>query len=566
MSNVFIPAGIRDKATRDTLIAIVKQLSNGNVTIAATPPNSYDPGAVGDIIYASSNSSIWIFDGDEWTQGPIGPTGPTGPAGPAGADGATGTDGADGSDAIRYASRRLYIASTSTPVTPSATITWSTGALSNITSGWSLTAPTKIATSTTDVYFSDILFVDSTAPFTTTVATGTTPIEGTSFSGLVTFNSGDFSLDGSTITSIDGGNITAGSLSGGSGGAITAGTPPTGSQEGFSLNLTNGKMTLGDATNYVNWNGTDLAVKGSISADSITSGTISTDRLELDSLMLSINSNGQLTLGDAVISQLNFFTGTELTSSDTGYAVLNGYPSFNNIVASDYISAGETLIVPSGFWVWSNSTSSPAITMDVNNGTLVNLGRISGKGGGPGSAGGTAISVTGSNVAIINGLRSLIAGGGGGGGTNGGGGAGQSTIGLASVTPSSTGSVVIGQCGGTFGCCTIFGTRNVGLGGPQGGGGHAGTTNIAGSCYATGNANNPGPNQLNTSSSGVPVAGVGASGGSVLNSGSNFFGQGSGGGGGWGNTGLGAGAGAGGAAITGTYVSYTDDGTTYGAI
>ena len=33
MSNVFIPASIRDKAIRDTLIAIVKQLSNGNVTI-----------------------------------------------------------------------------------------------------------------------------------------------------------------------------------------------------------------------------------------------------------------------------------------------------------------------------------------------------------------------------------------------------------------------------------------------------------------------------------------------------------------------------------------------------
>ena len=37
--------------------------------------------------------------------------------------------------------------------------------------------------------------------------TGSTPKEGISFSGLVTFNSGNFALDGSTITSIDGGNI-----------------------------------------------------------------------------------------------------------------------------------------------------------------------------------------------------------------------------------------------------------------------------------------------------------------------------------------------------------------------
>jgi len=81
MANVFIPAGIRDKAIRDTLIAIVRQLgnpTNANVQISAEPPNTYDAGTVGDIIYASSDSSIWIFDGTVWAQGPSGPSGDDG--------------------------------------------------------------------------------------------------------------------------------------------------------------------------------------------------------------------------------------------------------------------------------------------------------------------------------------------------------------------------------------------------------------------------------------------------------------------------------------------------------
>lgn len=124
--------------------------------------------------------------------------------------------GYDGSDGPRFATRRFYRAwDGGVPPVPTATITWSTGnAVSTGTYAqyWSLTPPTQIAGSTTIVYFSDMFFVDTSGSATTTAATGSTPKAGTSFSGLVTFNSGDFKLDGSTITTIDGGNITAGSL------------------------------------------------------------------------------------------------------------------------------------------------------------------------------------------------------------------------------------------------------------------------------------------------------------------------------------------------------------------
>ena len=73
MANVFIPAGIRDKATRDTLIAIVKELNhtNANIRISATSPNPYDTGSIGDIIYASDTDSIWVFTGTLWEKSRI---------------------------------------------------------------------------------------------------------------------------------------------------------------------------------------------------------------------------------------------------------------------------------------------------------------------------------------------------------------------------------------------------------------------------------------------------------------------------------------------------------------
>lgn len=133
-----------------------------------------------------------------------------------GYDGATGGPGPTGPPAPRFITRRLYASSsTGTPGSPSATLTWATLALSGITAGsptasWSETAPTAIANSSILVYFSDLLFSDTTGSASTSAATGTSPTEGIGFSGLVSFNSGSgaFILNGTgAITTIDGGNI-----------------------------------------------------------------------------------------------------------------------------------------------------------------------------------------------------------------------------------------------------------------------------------------------------------------------------------------------------------------------
>ena len=127
-----------------------------------------------------------------------------------------GNDGNDGAPAPRSLSRRVYYSSSSgAPSSPTATVTWATLVLSGLAAGWSETAPTASATSTTLIYFSDLIFTDDTGIATTSSDTGSTPIEGTSFSGIVTFDNGDFALDGNTVTGIDGSNLSDTSITGG---------------------------------------------------------------------------------------------------------------------------------------------------------------------------------------------------------------------------------------------------------------------------------------------------------------------------------------------------------------
>lgn len=130
-------------------------------------------------------------------------------------NGTNGQDGDDGADAPRLAQRIIYTnpAVATAPSAPAATVTWSTGALSGMSSGWSESPPTQSATSSDSVYSSVVVFNDTSGSATTTTATGATPVKATEFSGLVTFSSGDFVTGGSTITNIDGGNITTGSIS-----------------------------------------------------------------------------------------------------------------------------------------------------------------------------------------------------------------------------------------------------------------------------------------------------------------------------------------------------------------
>lgn len=99
-------------------------------------------------------------------------------------------------------------------------------------------------------------------------------------------------------------------------------------------------------------------------------------------------------------------------------------------------SARLVMTVPSGSWIYSGSTGSPALTVNTNETKVINYGKIIGKGGnggrggyGGGGAGGPAIQINNTNCTIQNQGGAYIAGGGGGGGGgqrngNGGGGGG----------------------------------------------------------------------------------------------------------------------------------------------
>ena len=149
--------------------------------------------------------------------------GTKGQKGQEGVDGAKGQKGDGGLGAPKVATKRAYIlytptttAGTDVPASPTMTFTWSSNSASfspSSVSGyaWSLTAPTKIINSTQNVYFSDFN-LNGAVGATTTTATGTTAKQGVSFEGVVTFQSGNFELDGGVVTSIDGGNLVTDSV------------------------------------------------------------------------------------------------------------------------------------------------------------------------------------------------------------------------------------------------------------------------------------------------------------------------------------------------------------------
>lgn len=269
----------------------------------------------------------------------------------------------------------------------------------------------------------------------------------------------------------------------------------------------------------------------------------------------------------------------------TNEGTINGRENRKQIVASSFISSGQTLRIPAGFWVWSDDIAVAALTVDIPC-TIENLGNIIGKGGAGGTKSGTgtttvapenggpAISVTSAGVTIVNGSSAYIAGGGGGGhgntgsgnqdnspfGCSGGGGAGG---GIGGGSTGGSGGV-IGQSGGDGASDSSRDQPHApGRGGGAGGGGGGSLSATSGSDRATGGGGGrilPG-----VGGQGCYISSYGASGGSAGNvGGTGTTSAHASGGGGWGAAG-GGGGGTGGAAISGTVVSLTDDGTIYGA-
>ena len=286
-----------------------------------------------------------------------------------------------------------------------------------------------------------------------------------------------------------------------------------------------------------------------------------------------------------------------LTSGGT----VNGQAQRQEITVSSFISSGGTLRIPSTMWVWSDSTSTAALTIDIPC-TIINDGKIIGKGGqgghgntvisnsssnakGNGGDGGIAIKINSSvsGVTITNSSGAYIAGGGGGGGSSGvepqnsyaggGGGAGGGNGG-------SGGGVGTGNVGGTGGVLNATGGQHIGNPISSAPGGQAGGFGVSSSGEDKRSAGGGGggrflPGSSSTSNSAYVQGGNGGSAGSNGGSGGNS-GK-SGGGGGWGAAG-GNGyraafgtndcqGGGGGKAVEDSANSYTlnNSGTIYGA-
>ena len=253
------------------------------------------------------------------------------------------------------------------------------------------------------------------------------------------------------------------------------------------------------------------------------------------------------------------------------------------------------ITINSGVYLWSDDTSVGGLTISsafnglltvTNNGYIIGRGGNGGNGGGSaGQNGGPAIKNSATGVILTNASGAFIAGGGGGGGGGwrgaGGGGAGGGTGGTGSGWGSGTSGA--GGAGGAIGQVGSNGQRlqsgkaAEGKGGGAGGGGATGEDNGSRQGYmdgAGGGGRILGAGATGGDGGGWREADTGGDGGANGSAGANGRSQygsedGGGGGGGWGaNGGNGApysNRGLGGAAISGTSISVTHNGTIYGS-
>jgi len=300
----------------------------------------------------------------------------------------------------------------------------------------------------------------------------------------------------------------------------------------------------------------------------------SSGQISLNDVNVELGNSGtaQIGLGDSAVRDLFDVASGEIEMSDgygkasetvlTNEGTINGQSNRKEITVSNFISAGGTLVVPSGFWVWSDDLSTPAMIVDVAC-TIKNNGKIIGKGGqNNGTPGGDAIDITSSGVTIINYSGSYIAGGGAGGGQGqnglGGGGAGGG--------PGTDRASYTGGAGGVLNAAGGNGDGGQpGYGGGAGGGGAG--------FYWSGAGSGGGGGRI-LPGSGGSGGGSGGAGGSAGNAGSNGANPYAGGGGGWGANGgngyyqgVARQGGYGGNAVEPNSNSYTltNNGTVYGA-
>ena len=303
------------------------------------------------------------------------------------------------------------------------------------------------------------------------------------------------------------------------------------------------------------------------------SGQITLNQVNVE---LGLSGTAQIGMNDAAVRALFGIASGEIEMSDgygkssetllTSAGNVNGQAQRQEITISNFISSGGTLRVPSNIWVWSNSTNA-ALIIDIPC-TLINEGKIIGRGsGGSNQSGNPAIKINSgvTGVTITNSSGAYIAGGGGGGngGSGNGGGAG--------------GGIGYGGAGGALNASGANGNNSqAGGGGFGGGAGGGGNGNASQQSYFYGVGGGGG--RILPGSGGAAGASGGGTGGSAGNNGTGgtvrVYGAagypGGAGGGGWGASGGNTPSGTGGAAgkaVDDSGVSYTlsNSGTIYGA-
>jgi len=308
-----------------------------------------------------------------------------------------------------------------------------------------------------------------------------------------------------------------------------------------------------------------------------TSGPISLSNVNTE---LGLSSTAPISLGSTVVRTLFGVSSGAISKSNgrgkSNRATVNFVFSANTQQAtvnpsllSGYVAGKSdiTITVNSGVYVWSDSTSIPALIIAGglvagDTITLVNNGFIMGKGGdGSQTVNSPAAFPGGPAMSILTSLRitnnSFIGGGGGGGSFGGGGGAGGGRGGQVFNSGAPGGGGGPGSVGGN--------------GSGSGGGGGRIMPGVGGGPAAGGGAGGGG---------GFAGGGTPASGGSAGNPGGNIGNPGGtsagGGGGGWGAAGGRGGyfaftnpaGGAGGRAINlnGNSITWLTNGTVYGAV
>ena len=237
------------------------------------------------------------------------------------------------------------------PATPSATAYVfdedpSNNPISGLTSGWDINPPSP-GTNTSnsgDPYWVSRFHAYEDSVGGSTSVDFSAPFQSTVFDGLVTFrnlNDELASVSGSLVTTIDGGHIKTGiiDLANDAGMAIRQG------KTGFSDNTNAGfwlgndgtaenpepKLKIGDATNWLRWNGNNLRANGILITDE--SGNTVFDANEIDGTYIENATIATLKLeGEAVIVPRENSEGPEpITFQQTAVTVVDVSVSVSNV-------------------------------------------------------------------------------------------------------------------------------------------------------------------------------------------------------------------------------------------